>query len=190
MTDDLPAAFTLGQAQAAGQSKTATYAMVDAGRLDRVGRGVFVDPTKINPILAILAGATAVRPAATLCLVSALVRHSLSDQIPQATDIALSRGTRHPAGFDHAAWHSFDPATFSIGREAFDAAGMTLHAYTPERTIIDCFRLAHLEGPETATTALKLWLRQRGHTPSNLLAMAESFPFARTRIRQALEILL
>jgi len=190
MTDDLPAAFTLSQAQAAGQSKTATYAMVDAGHLDRVGRGVFADPARIDPVLAVLAGATAAQPTATLCLTSALVWHGLSDQIPQATDIALSRGTRHPAGFNYAAWHSFDPATFSIGREAFHAAGMTLHAYSPERTIIDCFRLAHLEGPETATAALKLWLRQRGHAPSSLVAMADAFPRAQTRIRQALETLL
>jgi len=190
MTNDLPAAFTLSQARAAGQSKTTTYAMVDAGHLDRMGRGVFADPARIDPALAVLAGATVAQSAATLCLTSALVRHGLSDQIPQATDIALPRGTRHPAGFAHAAWHSFDPATFGIGREAFGAAGMTLHAYSPERTVIDCFRLAHLEGQDTATTALKLWLRQRGHTPSSLLAVADAFPSAQTRIRQALEILL
>lgn len=190
ISGDLPAVFTLDQAQTAGRSKAAVYAMVNTGRLDRVGRGVFVDLSRIDPALATLAGAAVIQPTATLCLTSALVRHGLSDAIPQTTDIALPRGTRHPAGFSHAAWHSFDPTTFDIGRETFDADGITLHAYSPERTIVDCFRLAHLEGQETATTALKRWLRQPGHTPSALLSMAEAFPHAQARIRQTLEILL
>jgi len=190
MLGDLPAAFTLGQARAAGQSKDAIYTMVDAGRLDRVGRGVFIDPARIDPMLAILAGTTAAQPMATLCLTSALVHHGLSDAIPRASDIAIPRGTRHPAAFDHAAWHSFAPSTFDIGRQPFSVADMTLHIYSPERTIIDCFRLAHLEGQDTATIALKRWLRQPGNTPASLLATAEAFPNARNRIRQALEILL
>jgi len=112
------------------------------------------------------------------------------NEIPRTTDIALPRGTRHPAGFDHATWHSFNLDTFNIGRDAFDVEGIKLHAYSSERTVIDCYRLAHIEGQDAATTALKRWLRQPGHAPSHLLAMARSFPQALTRIRQALEVLL
>jgi hypothetical protein len=69
----------------------------------------------IRPFAA-LAAATVVKPAATMCLTSALVYHGLSDAIPFTTDIALSRGTRHPAGFAHVSWHSFDASTFDVGR--------------------------------------------------------------------------
>ncbi|MDR0417073.1 MAG: hypothetical protein LBH76_07135 [Propionibacteriaceae bacterium] len=190
MASGLPVAFTLARSRELGWSKDAIYRLVDEGSLDRVGRGVFADLTRIDPALAMLAGATAAQPMSTLCLTSALVFHGLTDAIPIAADIALPRGTRHPAGFDHVAWHSFDPDTFAIGRDSFDAGGLRLHTYSSERTVIDCYRLAHLEGRDTAAAALKRWLRRPGHTPSVLLLAAEAFPHARTRIRQALEVLL
>jgi predicted transcriptional regulator of viral defense system len=183
--------FTLEAARTAGLSKDRVYRMVEAGEVERVGRGVYVRPDMIDPTLAPLAAATAVQPAATMCLSSALVHHNLSDAIPFEIDIALPRGTRHPAGFTHVSWHSFDPATFEIGRAAMDAGpGVKLFAYSAERTIVDCFRLMHYEGSEVAYTALRRWVARRGNSPSALLHVAEAFPKARPRLRQALEALL
>jgi predicted transcriptional regulator of viral defense system len=174
-----------------GLSKDRVYRMVEAGELERVGHGVYVRPDMIDPTLAPLAAATAVQPAATMCLSSALVHHDLSDVIPFDIDIALPRGTRHPAGFTHVSWHSFDPATFDVGRAAMDAgSGVKLFAYSAERTIVDCFRLMHHEGSEVAYTALRRWVARRGNSPSSLLHVAEAFPKAQPRLRQALEALL
>lgn len=62
-----------------------------------------------------------------LCLASTLVHHELSEAIPFASDIALPRGTRHPAGLANVSWHSFDPATFQIGREQVEVGeGLTV----------------------------------------------------------------
>jgi predicted transcriptional regulator of viral defense system len=158
--------------------------------LERVGRGVFIDPDVVDAGLASLAAATAVQPRATLCLTSALVRHRLNDMIPFTTSIALPRGTRHPAGFEQVTWHSFATNTFEIGRALLETiGGIDVFTYSPERTIIDTFRLAHREGSDVAVEALKRWLRGGGQ-PSNLLMMARSFPRTATRIRQTLEILL
>lgn len=185
---DLPAAFTLADARASGLRKDQVYGGVDSGEFERMGRGVFVMSGAFDPSLESLAAATAVQPLATLCLTSALIKHELSDEIPMGTDIALPRGVRHPAGFDHVTWHSFDPTTFRIGREVLDGSSK-LFAYSAERTIIDTFRLAHQEGSETAVTALKRWLRQPGHHPSALLSLAKSFPRAYPSIRTTLEVL-
>ncbi len=62
--------------------------------------------------------------------------------------------------------------------------------YGPERSIIDAFRLRHLEGHELAVEALKRWLRRPGTSPAALLAMARRFPKARPSLQNALEILL
>ena len=132
-------AFTLADARAAGIGKDRIYDLLQRGDLERIARGVFVRPDSIDPALVTIAAATAVHQAATLCLTSALVHHGLSDAIPFGADIALPRGTRHPAGFDHAAWHSFDPETFEIGRELRDIGGMSVAIYSAERTIIDSF---------------------------------------------------
>ncbi len=75
-------------------------------------------------------------------MTSALVYHELSDAIPFGTDIALPRGTRHPAGFAHVTWHSFDPATFIVGRENLEIApGLEVAMYPANRTIVFRFLL-------------------------------------------------
>jgi predicted transcriptional regulator of viral defense system len=184
------AVLTLASAAEAGLRKDEVYALVESGELEKVGRGVFVDPERIDPAWASLAAATALKPEATLCLTSALVHHQLSDAIPFATDIALPRGARHPAGFDHVSWHSFDPDTFDLGRTLIEQDGLPLAIYSADRTIIDAFRLAHREGADQAHEALRRWVRRRGNQPATLLDLATSFPKAKPRIRHALEVLL
>jgi hypothetical protein len=48
------------------------------------------------------------RPDATICLVSALAHHDLTDAIPAALDVAIPRGSRSPASTGAIAWHQFD----------------------------------------------------------------------------------
>ena len=191
MAFELAPAFTLDDARAAGLRKDQVYELLARSELERFGRGVFVRAEVIDPLYATLAAATAARPTATLCLTSALVHHELSDAIPFATDIALPRGTRSPAGFTHATWHRFDTVTFDFGREFMDAGGgMRVALYSAERTIVDCFRLMHQEGSDVAHLALRRWLSRRGNSPSVLLQAAAVFPKALPRLRAALEVLL
>lgn len=185
----LPHVFTLASAQESGLRKDQIYELVARDEIERVGRGVYAHVNSIDSGYTVLAAATAVKPAATLCLTSALVHHELSDAIPFATDIALPRGERHPAGFDHAAWHSFDSSTFDIGREQVEVSSLSLAVYSAERTILDCFRLMHQEGSDVAHLALRRWLSQRGNSASVLLTMARAFPKALPRLRLALEAL-
>lgn len=190
-TAGLASVFTLEGARELGIRKDQVYESLERGEIERIGRGVYVRLDAIDPAHATLAAASAVQPDATLCLTSALVHHELSDAIPFAADIALPRGIRHPAGFDHAAWHSFDAATFEIGRGPIPGTGaLQLHIYSAERTIVDCFRLMHREGSEVAHAALRRWLRRSGSSPSTLLKVAASFPRSLPRLRSALDALL
>ena len=186
-----PAVLTLADERSGGLSKDQVYRMIETGELERVGRGVYVRPDRIDPAVVSLAAATAQQARATMCLTSALVHHDLSDAIPYGTDIALPRGVRRPAGFDHVTWHSFDPATFDIGRTPLGTEGvLQMWVYSAERTIVDCFRLAHIEGQDLGHTALRRWMQRRGSTPADLLRVAAAFPRSVPRIRQALEVLL
>lgn len=188
---ELTPAFTLQDAREAGFTKDQVYSLLKLEEIERVGRGVYIHPHAIDPAFTAIAGATAIQRDSTLCLTSALVHHDLSDMIPFGSDIALPRGVRPPAGFKNVNWRSFDPATFPIGREQVEVGeGITIAIYSSERTIIDAFRLMHLEGSDVAYEALKRWLRRRGSSPASLLNLAKSFPKALPRIRQALEILL
>lgn len=129
-------------------------------------------------------------PLATICLRSALARHDLIDDIPAEIDIAIPRGAWTPETSVAVHWRQFGRATFDIGRDLLDIAdSRTMGIYSAERSIVDAFRMRHLEGPDLANEALKRWLRQGGQ-PSTLLATAKVFPRALTPLRETLEILL
>lgn len=80
---------------------------------------------------------------ATICLTSALAHHDLTDAIPSALDIAIPREARIPAGSGSIKWHSFDRATFDLGRDEIPIPGtdQLIGIYSPERSIADAFRL-------------------------------------------------
>lgn len=186
----LPAAFTYAQAKRGGLSERQIRALTEAGAIEQLARGVYlrVDaPAHEADLLQVAAKA----PDATLCLRSSLVRHGLIDDIPDRIDLALPRGRRRPVTGAPVRWHAFDPRTFELDRETVELSGeLSLGLYGPERSIIDAFRLRHLEGPELAHDALKAWLRQPGSRPASLLRMANSFPKAEPALRQALQVLL
>ena len=89
------------------------------------------------------------------------------------------------------AWHRFDVGTYSSGRTEYALPdGLSTGLYSPERTIIDLFRLRHEWGSDIAIGALKRRLREHGNSPSTLLTLVRDFPKARLAIQSALEVLL
>jgi hypothetical protein len=156
--------------------------------LEQIARGVYWRPGEgSDPDLVEIALRV---PKATLCLGTALARHGLSDEIPAAIDVAIPRTRRPPRLTAPVAWHRFAENTFDRGREEIEVlAGCQLGLYDPVRTLVDAFRLRHLEGHEQAHEALRRWLRRRGSQPAALLQMARHFPKAEKSIHTALEIL-
>lgn len=162
--------------------------LLDAGGITALSRGLYRKRDWLGDEDLIEIAAKA--PRATLCLRSALVHHGLIDDIPAEYDIAIPRGAWMPLTTAPVKWRHFDPDTFDIGRDHLDiSAGRSIGIYSPERSIIDAFRMRHIDGPDLATEALKQWLR-RGGQPSTLLNLARAFPRAQTPIRRTLEILL
>lgn len=186
----LPAAFTYGQARRSGLSERQLRALRDSSQIEPISRGVYMRPEAAGAdtdLLQVIARA----PEATLCLRSALARHELIDDIPFEIDLALPRGRRAPTTTAPARWHHFDPNTFDLGRGSISLTDeLSIGLYSPERCIVDAFRLRHQEGSELAHQALKTWLRRRKAQPTALLRLATAFPKAEPSLRQALELLL
>lgn len=186
----LPSTFTYAQALDAGLSKHDLYRLRDQGRIEPLSRGLYRRTDADVADLELIEIAQRA-PSATLCLATALARHDLTDEIPQAFDVALPRGTRTPVSAAPVAWHHFHRATFELGRKPLRLAGdATIGLYSAERSIIDAFRTRGHGGPELAHEALKRWLRKPGSNPATLLKLAASFPRSVTALRKALEILL
>ena len=190
LLDRLGPVFRWSDAHEAGLSDPVLYGLVDAGRVERVSHGLYrraeVDVADLD--LVVIAAAN---DRATLCLASALARHDLTDRIPSEIDVALPRGTRAPKVAAPARWHQFARSTFDLGRAVVSLdGGFDLGLYSPERSIVDAYRLRHLEGEELGREALKAWLARRGSQPSRLLEVAGSFPKALPRLREDLRVLL
>jgi len=184
----LPPAFTFAQARQGGLSERNLRELRELGRLETLARGIYLRSGAADADLLQVAART---PEATLCLRSALARHELIDDIPFEIDLALPRGKRRPATTAPARWHHFDADTFHLGQGRLNlAGGLSIGLYSPERCIVDAFRLRHLEGTELAHQSLKAWLRTRHAQPAALLRLAKSFPKGEPSLRQALELLL
>lgn len=162
--------------------------LIDEGAVVALSRGLYrkADWLGDEDLIEIAAKA----PRSTLCLRSALARHDLIDDIPAEIDIAVPRGSWTPATSAPVRWRHFDPDTFEVGRGRLDIdGGRSIGIYNAERSIIDAFRMRHLEGSDLSNEALKRWLR-RGGQPSELLDLARSFPRTLTALRLTLAILL
>jgi predicted transcriptional regulator of viral defense system len=189
LVSGLPATFTAAQAQHGGLTRRRLTSLQHDGAIERIGRGVYrrSGAPMVDEDLLEIAIKTH-RP--TLCLVSALARHELTDQIPSHHDVAVPRGEWRPTVSVTVRWHRFDRATFEVGRtEIAVDAQYKIGLYDAPRSIIDVFRLRHTIGPDVANEALRRWLRAGGH-PTELLRYAKSFPIARPAILNALQILL
>ena len=182
-------ALTPSTAGQAGLSRSALYRGAQAGRWDRIARGIYLPADASAADWDQIEAATR-RPDATICLTSALAHHDLTDTIPAALDIAIPRGSRTPASTGAIAWHHFNRTTFEIGREQITIPGseQTIGIYSPERSIADAFRLRSEVGYELARDALREWLR-RGGKPARLIEIASRLPRAKSPVLHALEIL-
>jgi hypothetical protein len=128
---------------------------------------------------------------ATLCLISSLARHGLTDIIPPQIDVAIPRGERIPILQSPVRFHVFASKSFDLGREEVDVGDdVSIGLYSAERSIIDMIRLRHNEGSDIAWEALRRWLRRRGSKPATLLKMATHFHGAERAVRSALEVVM
>lgn len=176
----------------AGLTRRQFERLIEAEEYERIAPGQFLRAGATDDTTAAWMAITTKRPQATLCLLTALSIHDLTDEIPTRSNIAIPRGMKSLTVWSAPiSWHHFDVATFDIGRAEYALpGGRTIGLYSAERTIVDLFRLSHEWGIDLAIDALKRWLRAKSNSPSRLLNMAKNFPKGRPALQNALEILL
>lgn len=148
--------FTVEDAERRGIGRNAVARLALDGKLHRLARGLY-QRFDSEPSETALADAARRAPNTTICLATALARHGLVDYIPSRIDLALPRGQHRPATHAPINWHSFDVVTFHVGRTRIDLDGTDFQVglYSAERSIVDAFRLQHVEGYELAIDDLR-----------------------------------
>lgn len=185
----MPATFRFSDLGAVGAPESWLRRWLADGLVERIGRGHYRRADAELVDLDRLEVAARV-PAATICLVSGLVQHDLVDDNPAVLDVAVPRGAWRPRLSAPVRWHSFAVETFDVDREVVGVDSATsIGLYGARRCIVDAFRLRHEVGPEVGVEALRQWLRRRGSTPADLLAVARRFPASMPSLTAALRIL-
>lgn len=185
----LPDTFTTGTARARGVHPRDLYQARDAGDIVELSRGVFrradAPPASYPDLLAVAYRA----PRAIVCCTSAAAVHDLTDEMPQAVQIAVPTRDRPPRiSYPATEVFRFDPGTFELGLSSLEAApGEAVRIYDPARTVVDLMRLRHRLGEPLAHAALHRYLRRRDAQPGQLLRLAETLDVYRP-MRVALDV--
>ncbi len=164
--------------------------MVEAGKLERMARGLYrlTDmPLPRWPALIVVAKLV---PDAVICLISALDFHDLTTQIPHQVYVAISRKSRYPT-FDRppARFFRYQDELLEAGAETHVIEGNRVRVFSPERTIADCLKYRNKIGPDVALEALRLYWQRRRPDIQKLMEYARLCRVNRV-IRPYLEILV
>ena len=149
------------------------YRMRDDGVIEQISRGVFrlaSLPGITHPDIV----AVAVRvPRAVLCLVSALVYHDATSEVPHEVQIALPRRTKAPrVDYPPLRVFWFSGPALSEGIQVAELDGVEVRIFNLPKTVVDCFRFRNKLGLDVAVEALNQAIKWKGVRPADVLRYA------------------
>ena len=163
--------------------------LVDQGDLVRVGRGLYMSPeAEITPHHTLVEVAARV-PGAVVNQLSALAFHELTDEIPHAVWIAVSRGSQAPRIESprlEVTWTA--PQFLELGVTRHEIEGIDVAVTDPARTVVDCFKFRSRVGLDIGIAALRDFLATHRQGRQELWELAGACR-VRTVIRPYLESL-
>lgn len=136
--------------------------LVAAGKLDRVGRGVYSLPGSEVSEHRSLAEVALRVPQGVVCLLSALRVHGIGTQAPFEVWLALPRNTPTPR-LDQPALHAvrMSGPALSEGIESREIDGVNVPIFNAAKTVADCFKFRNRIGLDVALEALRDGWAQR-----------------------------
>lgn len=141
-----------------------------AGRLERLGRGLYAFPDRKTTLHHSLAEAAKKVPNGVVCLLSALSFHKLTTQLPFEVWMALDRKARLPKPGPGLAFrfHRFSGKALVEGIENHVVDGVPVKVYGVAKTVADCFKYRNKIGRDVALEALREAWRERRATSEDL----------------------
>lgn len=160
--------------QSAGCSPQLLIRLHQAGKLQRVARGLYRLPNAEITEHHTLIEVCQRLPKAVLCLLSALQFHGIGSQIPHEVWVALPEASPTPA-MDYPALRvtRLRGEAYSAGIEVISEHGAPLRVYSAAKTVTDCFKFRNKIGLDVALEALKDAWRSRKVTMAELSHFAK-----------------
>jgi predicted transcriptional regulator of viral defense system len=136
--------------------------LVRAGRLQRVGRGLYALPYAEMDAQRSLAEVALSAPRGVICLLSALRAHEIGTQAPFQVWLALPQGVHPPRQVAPSLRVlRMSGAAMSEGIETREIDGVAVPIFNATKTVADCFKFRNKVGLDVALEALREGWRQR-----------------------------
>ena len=147
---------------AAGVPTALLTRLVRAGRLQRVGRGLYALPDASLDAHRSLAEVALRAPRGVICLLSALRVHEIGTQAPFEVWLALPQGVNPPRQTGPSLRVvRMSGAAMTEGIETRIIDGVTVPVFCAAKTVADCFKFRNKVGLDVALEALREAWRQR-----------------------------
>ena len=164
----------MSEALRLGINRYTLYSLRDKGIVEQVSRGVYrmVDlPPISNPDLVVVSLRF---PKAVICLVSALAYYEITTQVPHVINVAVPRDSRMPSlDSPPVQAYKFSYDAYKAGIEKHQIDDIIVRIYSPEKTIVDCFKYRNKIGMDVVLEALKLYRKQKKFKLEELLKYAK-----------------
>lgn len=148
--------------------------MVRAGDVIRLARGLYQLPDAPLEAHHSLAEAAKRVPKGVVCLVSALVYHELTDQLPSAVWMAIgTRDWKPKEGRPAIRIVRFTDTFLTDDVYTVDIENVPVKVFGVAKTIADCFRHRRKVGQTVALEGLQEALRQRKASPAEIARHAK-----------------
>ncbi|HHJ15618.1 MAG TPA: transcriptional regulator [Gammaproteobacteria bacterium] len=145
-----------------------------AGKLQRIGRGLYVLPGSRATEHHSLAQVCKRVPNGVVCLLSALRFHELTTQAPFEVWLAIGEKAWRPrVEYPPLRIVRFSRTTLRAGIEEHRIEGVTVHVYSPAKTVADCFKYRNKIGLDVAIEALRECWQSRRCTMDDLWHYAD-----------------
>ena len=143
--------------------------LVSAGKLERVGRGIYSLPNQAISENRSLAEVAIRVPRGVICLVSALRVHDIGTQAPHEIWLAIPHRMLSPR-LDRPALRVIRMSGLSLteGIERLKVEGVKVPVFNAAKTIADCFKFRNKIGLDVALEALREGWNQRRVTMDEL----------------------
>lgn len=145
-----------------GIPRTYLSRLCTTGELERIGRGLYILPGSDVTEHHSLVETSKRVPTGVICLLSALCFHDLTTQIPHKIWLAIGEKAWRPRlEYPPLSIVYFSQAALSAGVEEHQIEGVTVHVYSPAKTVADCFKYRNKIGLDVTLEALRECWRAR-----------------------------
>lgn len=173
-----------------GISRKTLYKMVEQEIIIKLERGLYSlsnGPQLGNPDIITVSIKV---PKGIICLVSALVVHNLTTQIPHGIDVGIHYKSRISKMISPPLRiFRFSGDAFTEGIETIKMDGKEINVFNREKTICDCFKFKDRIGIDIAKEALKSYIETGKYSVEKLLKYADICK-VKTIVKSYLEALL